>query len=55
MKLLPAEVQQGYSFALLKVGGASNALMEKTVIGMQSSSALQREMQEVRICCTHRV
>lgn len=49
MKLLPAEVQQGYSFVLFTVGGASNALLEKTVIGMQSSSALQREVQEVRI------
>ncbi|CAN0236692.1 unnamed protein product, partial [Scytosiphon promiscuus] len=47
MKLLPAEVQQGYSFVLFTVGGASNALLEKTVIGMQSSSALQRELQEV--------
>lgn len=48
MKLLPAEVAQGYSFVLLPTGGASNALLEKTVIGMQSTSALQREVQEVR-------
>jgi len=49
MKVLPAEVQQCYSFVLLATGGSSNALLEKTVIGMQSSSALQRELQEVRI------
>ena len=47
MEVLPAEVQQCYSFVLFTTGGASNALLEKTVIGMQSSSAMHRETQEV--------
>lgn len=49
MKLLPAEVQQCFPFVLFTVGGASDALLEKTVIGMQSSSAIHREVTEVGV------
>ena len=46
---LPAGVRECYDFVLLAKGGATNLLLEKTVIGMQSSSALNRELVEVRI------
>lgn len=53
MQLLPAEVRQCYAFDFFRQGGATHALLEKAVIGMQSSSALHREIMEVRTnCCT---
>ncbi|CAN0179207.1 unnamed protein product, partial [Scytosiphon promiscuus] len=45
--MLPVAVRIAYCFNFLKQGGADDDLFEKTLMGVQSTSALHREVLQV--------